>query len=168
MPTCVDCNKKKQGIKNRPNGLLLCDQCFKIREEVPAEGDGAAEADKNDTVQDASPKLVANELLCYAFSYINCSTPEMLMKAIDEAFSADDIHDAKELLWQEYGHCLNKEVRRRDGLTRSATQAMLEDIILHGVSVIKNMNYEGNITFCALDVKKLPRFSPEEMNFQTL
>ena len=167
MPTCVDC-KKKHGTKIRLNGVQLCDPCFVTREEKEVLGGDTSGEDDQDELLDNGPKLVGNELLCYAFSYINCCTPEMLMNAIRKAFSDEDIHYAKDLLWREYGHLLDKGVRRRDGLTRTATEAILEDIVLQGVMVIKNANCVEKVVFCAMDAKKLPKFSPEEVNMQAL
>ena len=133
------------------------------------ESDGRGDDDEYDDEEtDGAADLVANELLTYAFTYIDNSSPEMLMKTIEEFYSDNEIHDAKETLWQVYGPVLQGTKSRRSGSVRTAAKAEVEDIILNGVLALRNKDIEMSVQFCALNIKRLPRFSPEEINMQTI
>ena len=133
------------------------------------ESDGRGDDDEYDDEEtDGAADLVANELLTYAFTYIDNSSPEMLIKTIEEFYSDNEIHDAKETLWQVYGPVLKGTKSRRSGSVRTAAKAEVEDIILNGVLALRNKDIEMSVQFCALNIKRLPRFSPEEINMQTI
>ena len=116
----------------------------------------------------AGPKLVQNELLSYVFTYIDCSSPDMLIDTVEKFYSEDEIRLAKDLLWSEYEGVLPSKASRRRGSVRSAVKATVQDIVLEGAQKIRNSGDMHNVVFCAVDIKKLPKFNPEEMNLQSM
>ena len=130
--------------------------------------DGEDEAQDGESDSEAGEQehqIIVNELLCYAFTYIDSAAPEMVIKSIEQFYTGDEIHAAKELLWQEYGKIL-KNTKSRSVGTAAAAEA--EDIVLSGVMVIMNALVELPIKFCALNLRRVPRFSPEELNLQSI
>lgn len=151
MPGCHETGcKSKQKVRDRGNGLYIADE-------------QGASADST-----GRPRLIVNELLCYAFTYIDSSSPEMLMKTIEDFYTDDDIQDAKDVLWRECHSLLDNTKPRRNSCVRPATQANLVDVILKGVMFIRNSGIGCPVQFCAADIKRLPRFNPEEVNLQSI
>ena len=117
---------------------------------------------------DVNIKLVQNELLCYAFTYIDSCSPDMLINAIEKFYDNQEIHEAKDILWHEYGSILDTTKDRRRSCVRTAASAEAIDIILKGVLVVKDLVIDCHVQFCAVNLQRLPRFSPEEVNLQSL
>ena len=156
--------RKSKTVRMRNSGKKLCDDC----EEIDVSSmQGATNGDDSEDDQ-SEPRIIINELLCYVFTYLDNSTPEMIMNVVENSFSNDEITDAKDVLWREYNEVLDDRVQRRTGPSRSAIQATVEDIVLNGVNIIKNSGCEGDVIFCARNLKKLPKVSPEEYNIQAM
>ena len=176
MPCSTPGCKSKKRVEDRGGGLQLCDACEAERQravdDVGSSGsDGEDEAQDGESDSEAGEQehqIIVNELLCYAFTYIDSAAPEMVIKSIEQFYTVDEIHAVKELLWQEYGKILkNTKSRRRDSV-RTAAAAEAEDIVLSGVMVIMNALVELPIKFCALNLRRVSRFSPEELNLQSI
>ena len=57
---------------------------------------------------------------------------------------------------------------RQCGSVRTAAKAEVEDTILNWVLALGNKYIKMSVQFCAINIKRLPRFSPEEINVQTI
>ena len=176
MPCSTPGCKSKKRVEDRGGGLQLCDACEAERQravdDVGSSGcDGEDEAQDGESDSEAGEQehqIIVNELLCYAFMFIDSAAPEMVIKSIEQFYTGDEIHAAKELLWQEYGKILKNTKSRRRGSVRTAAATEAEDIVLSGVIVIMNALLELPIKFCALNLRRVPRFSPEELNLQSI
>ena len=167
MP-CQNNGCKSKQVKDRGRGVLMCDPCY---DSLPEEVDHDSDDDTSDGGGNGAalgPRLVPNELLTYAFTYVDSSSPDMLIDTIEKFYSEDDVREAKDLLWREYKDILPAPVSRRRGSVRTAVKATAQDIILDGVVAIRNSGKTNNVTFCAVNVKKLPKFNPEEINLQSI
>ena len=124
------------------------------------ENDGRRHNDEyDDEEMDGAADLVANELLTYAFTCIDNSSPEMLMKIIEEFYSDNEIHDARETFRHVYGQVLQGTKSRRSGSGRTAAKAEVEEIILNEILALRIKDIEMSVQFCAFNIKRLPRFS---------
>ena len=116
--------------------------------------------------------LIKNELLTYAFQYINKSSQHELIKTICEFYSPDEIHAARLCLWDVYechDHVVLQGSRPRTAaksegfaLIRSA-----EDLICKGVLIVANCPIAQS-PFCAVDLERLPKYAPEEVNLSSI
>ena len=173
LNTGLPCQKACRGPWRRAAVV----RCVRGREEegdrrCSSGSDGEDEAqDEGESDSEAGEQehqIIVNELLCYAFTYIDSAAPEMVIKSNEQFYTGDEIHGAKELLWQEYGKILKTTISRRRGSVRTAAAAEADDIVLSGVMVIMNALVELPIKFCALNLRRVPRFSPEELNLQSI
>ena len=177
MPTCQQSGcRSKQKAKDRGDGVVLCDTCERNRaksavEDIDGNDDAFADADAEggaDGSDSGDTKLVINELLCYVFNYIDSCSPDMVVKAVEGFYSESEIHQAKETLWRECGPWLTHIKSRRRGSTRYAAEAEVKDIVFHGALAIRNAETRCNVDFCAVDIRRLPKFTPEEVNLQSI
>lgn len=131
---------------------------------VPAIVSGAA----NTPVVSNIKKIVCNELLTYIFHYRNNSVTTALYEVVSNHFSAEDVAEAKRLLVNEFqgvtgaGQFLTE---RRNSQARTAREAELEDIvgILQVADAEPSQLLDGYL-FVASDIKRLPKYGPEEVN----
>ena len=113
-------------------------------------------------------RYVRNELLCYAVKYIEAVSPDSLIDVIWRFYSPKEVHDAKQILWEIYDDHLEKMKRsNRKGYT--VTKSDVEDIVLQGIQPLANKNIlaSSDVVFCAVDISRIPKFSPEEVSIAT-
>ena len=115
----------------------------------------------NDVANDA---LVVNELLCYVTHYMNSSSPENIKKIVLNFFSADEIIDAKKLIWSETNipH-LKKFQLRKTTHARHCSEANMNDI-LEALSDLDKVDHRTSVRYVAFDLQKVPNVKPEKLN----
>ena len=108
------------------------------------------------------PKFVVNELLMYASYHLNCATRDNIMKVLAGFFALDEIKKAKTLLWELAGvELLGPQINRQKSQNRTEEMAMCEDI-LKALQVITEASEDlFNVTFCAVNWKRVPKTQPE-------
>ena len=169
------CTSKKR-VEDRGGGLPLCDACEAERQravdDVGSSGsDGEDEAQDGESDSEAGEQehqIIVNELLCYAFTYIDSAAPEMVIKSIEQFYTGDEIHAAKDLLWQEYGKLLKNTESRRRGSVRTAASRRGRRHCAQLCNGDNEYISRVAIKFCALNLRRVPRFSPEELNLQSI
>lgn len=102
-----------------------------------------------------------NSLLTYVCTYYDGSSRDKVHLAVANFYSVDEIKIAKKLLWDRFESDLPKFESRRDSDNRSAKDMMVSDI-LGALDHLDNAKVE--YSFVTRDIKRLPKFSPEETN----
>ncbi|ELU15979.1 hypothetical protein CAPTEDRAFT_193633 [Capitella teleta] len=122
---------------------------------------------KTGSASTSEKRLIPNELLCYAFAYSNCSAIGSLVNCICEFYQPDEIAAARKLLWKECEQFLSvqtKKVRRLQVPTDSRSAKPFAEDLNVWVNLLKNLQKPTYVTFCAIDVRKLPPCPLEEIN----
>ena len=159
--------------------MVLCSQC----EDNEVEGDNplcrqCTSADINISdkcTQQATAtvmevKYVPCELLCYTIRYIDSSSPESLIEVIISAFSMKEIPAAKSMLWEIFKDHLEKAPRRSARKGQSLAELEADDIVRLGVLPLANRNLfaMSDIKFCAVNLDRIPKYNPEEINMHSI
>ena len=144
MATCRLCSEPVE------DNIDMCDSCQEDNEE----------AEKTVT-------YVKCELLAYACTYVNRCTPNAVIQAIAGFYSAEDIMYAYDLLWNTYSDVLDGKTKRRCNAKSGNAYKVVEDIILKGILQLANQDIK-TFPFCAVDMTRIPKFSPEEENLQSV
>ena len=144
MATCTVCGSAVE------DGCETCEQC------------------EGDKMNPEAVKFVRSELLAYACTYVNRCTPDAVIKTIVGFYSVEDIISARDLLWETYAQ-LDPAMKRRCYPTSNITivTKVVEDIIIKGLLELCN-DSELAFPFCAVDMTKIPKFTPEEENMQSV
>ena len=102
-----------------------------------------------------------NEILAYAVHYIKSCTIDNLKKSIMEDSSADEILEAKKMLWNIAKADLNSFIDRRSTDKRSCSEANMDDLL---DAIMKLDSLSKVPTFCAVNMDKIPKRHPEQLN----
>ena len=150
MATCSNCEKAVA------DNCELCEEC-------------GEEGEENNEATGQSVNYVKSELLAYACTYVNRCSPDALVQSIIGFYNAEDILCAQNVLWNTYSDVLDDSTKRRCTLksTSATVNKVVEDIVFKGLLVLANSDI-GNFPFCAVDITKIPKFSPEEENLQSV
>ena len=109
--------------------------------------------------------FVVNELLTYVKHYRNASNIPFLKKVVLNFFSASEISQAKSILLSKFS-CLEETAfvtGRRGSSSRSKQEAELDDIC-GAIDFIDNKNLVQGICFVAINMDRIPKYGPEELN----
>jgi len=114
------------------------------------------------------PMLVVCELLAYLFTALHESSKDMLKRSVLQFYSDDEISGAKDSIWNAYSEeVLGKKMKRNNG-ERTIREKEVDDIA-EAVSLIDNNKKQWDmVTFCAVDLKRIPKFSPEELDMTSV
>lgn len=169
MTKCVKCEKS-----NAKAGTDFCQKCGKENTITVTNNDH--KEDNNDlTTAINKPMLVQNELLSYAFHYVhNCAAASMI-NVISEFYSSEDILEAMKCLGSAYAGtgllneelCRSKRVSTASSLSNVSLVKLVEDLVIKGVVPLAEQT-SPHVKFCAVDLAKVPRFAPEEVNMNSL
>lgn len=109
---------------------------------------------------------IYNELLFYVFNHAETCTNDDISRAVLDFYSTEDLLDAKNMLWETVGKDhLGVNSARRDSELRSASMALIRDIL----TAVEKMDEMGIKVRCAaLDFKKIPKMSPNELHLPTM
>ena len=111
----------------------------------------------------AEPVAVC-ELLCYASHYIHRSPPDNIKKILINAFTADEIFEAKKKLWCSHNQPhLRKFQNRKTTPQRNCSEANLNDIF-DALFELDSVPDFTKVKFVAYDLVKLPTVQPEDLN----
>ena len=125
--------------------------------------------DENENVNHGHEIYLRCELLTYAWTYIMSSTPDAVVNSITNFYKQDEILNAREMLWDAYGHEL-PQIKKPRGTNGEVTKATLkkwtEDIVKNGVLALANRP-PGKVKFCAVDLTRIPKYAPEEENLHS-
>jgi hypothetical protein len=192
MPTCNDCNKASRDVSWCLSDLWLCKACDNTREAAlrqknnmkkqpthvdlpPASVAGSnarpnatssnatsnATVNKNATTDDS---LVRNEVLAFVTQKLNYMPPDTIVQLCTSFYSEDELCDASSKL---FSLCADENdptqrYRKRKGENKKKTT--MEDII----SLVQKKNNMLNVTFCAVDLMKLPPISFNNLDVSLL
>ena len=115
-------------------------------------------------------KLVRNDLLCYAVTYVHNSTADGLTDSLCEFYKPEDVAIAHKLL---QGECadplteLSKRRRLQAPVDKQTAKPFAQDIT-SWVSHLVNNNKETSVQFYTLDLRKVPPCPPESLNIFSL
>lgn len=117
-----------------------------------------------------SCSVYVNELLSYAMFYRDRVSAENLRKVVIGFYSATEINCAKKLLVNTFSSdltdCPLKAERRRSN-TRGINEIEFEDII--GIcDYLDQRSKLSSITVAAVNMERLPKYGPEEINLCSL
>ena len=126
----------------------------------------AGSADRSDQ------QLIRNELLTYAFQYVHKSSLDELVKTICDFYTPDEISTARNCLWDTFEN--HDEVVLQGSRPRNAAKlegtALIrcaEDLIAKGVLIVASAP-QVQSPFCAIDLERIPKYAPEEVNFASI
>ena len=108
--------------------------------------------------------LVRSELLCYATNHVKNSTVESLANCLTEFYDPEEIHAARQLLWMQGEKLLPKLPRRPHPPTDKASARVFAEDIAHWTSVLSDTDKPLEVEFYALDLRRIPPCTPEEIN----
>ena len=159
--------------------LMLCESCNQVRfpsakkSSVKDNSTNIATSDAitsgDSTVNNASPpvskdRYLMQPVLAYVSFALQSGPAENVKNAVLGFFSAEDIIEAKNKLWEFCGEtALGEKLKRKDSSTRSEREAHLFDII----TALSKLDREDNaptIVIDAMNLNKIPRSHPEELN----
>ena len=118
--------------------------------------------------------LVKNELLTYAFHYVHQCTAESAAKAISDFYTGEEIVEAIKCLITAFPDCdaINDDFRRKRTSAAAAVSdtnrnKLALDLIVKAVVPLADTP-DREVIFCAMDLSKMPRHAPEEINISSL
>ena len=101
-----------------------------------------------------------DHVLSYVSSYVDCSTSGQLKCVLLKHFSDVEISNAKERLYYVI-NTIFKDPKKRMGPEKKSNEI---DDILKGFSELELRGKRQEFCFACIDVKRLPKYSPEEFN----
>ena len=96
----------------------ICQECVDIATYVNVE-----ECTDNANMQ---KKLIVNELLAYVNTYRNQSSKLKIQMACMKCYADQDVHDAKQVFYDEYRHELGDPQKRQESNNRSKAEKSVE------------------------------------------
>ena len=108
--------------------------------------------------------VVVSELLCYAAHYLNRSPPDNIQKILLNAFTPEEIFEAKKSMWCPHNlpHLKKFQIRKTTP-NRHCSEANLNDIF-DAFYQLDNVADFVKVKFVAHNLVKLPTVQPEELN----
>ena len=105
-------------------------------------------------------RIMVSELLCYATEFMKSTTKEALGKTIYRFYDLEEITVAKTLLYDHFD-MLGEFPQRKTSNNRSEKVAHTDDILN---ALMKLDETDTELTFAAVNIKRLPRWDPNEMD----
>ena len=82
-----------------------------------------------------------------------------------KCYADQDVLHAKQVLYDEYSHELGDPQNREESINRSTAEKSVENIY---VAFQKLYEMKVQPCFAAVDIKRLPNFTPEEMDLTSV
>ena len=116
-----------------------------------------------------SSALIHNELLCYGMNNIHNCTAVSLINCIIEFYHIDEIHIARNLLFDICKDRLSGKLPRRSQppTDKHTARPFVEDIC-SWLQAISELHDPVDVLFYALDLRRVPPCAPEEINLFSL
>jgi hypothetical protein len=120
--------------------------------------------DTNGLENDVRQSMINEPLLSYVVFALQSGTVENVKKAVLSFFSSEQILNAKNVLWKNACNVtIGKNIARRSTEVRHEEEANLGDIIL-AIQKLDRLDKMPEIVISAVDLGKIPRSVPEELN----
>ena len=110
-------------------------------------------------------KLRVNELLAYVNTYRHQSSKLTIQMACMKVNADQDVLEAKRVLYDEYSHELGDPQNKQESSTKSKAEKSVEDIYV-AFQKLDEMKVEP--CFAAVDIMRLPNFTPEDMDLTSV
>lgn len=111
--------------------------------------------------------IILDPVLCYVEIARNTSSKRASSSTVAERFSIDQIRAARSALWEKGGLDPKLLPERRDGKNRSASEALVNDI-MEGFEKLDSTGHLPTFALRAQDILMFPRLLPEEINASSL
>ena len=113
--------------------------------------------------------VVYQPVLAYVVYALQSATADNARSAVLGHCTANEIADAKQVLWQKCGGVLIRAEmpRRRDTTARTIEEAHMQDIVV-ALQKLDGTDQIPHFAVLAHDLHKIPRWHPEEMNNASL
>ena len=114
-----------------------------------------------DSASSGSDNVIVNELLAYIDTYRHSSSKQRMREACSGFYTEWEISNAKRALHSKKPRVFGEYVKRQDSTVggRTKEEANLDDIYDW---FRKLDDIDLSITFCAKNLRRVPRFNPEE------
>ena len=109
---------------------------------------------------DVPVPMTVNTFLAYAQYCLSCATSDNTHHVLCSHFSADEISEAKDVLWDKLQL---SEVKRANSSNRSASEANVSDIMGALYKMDRSSDYQ-QFYVDPTGIGRLPRFNPESLN----
>jgi len=114
-------------------------------------------------------KLVINEVLAYAIHAYSRSSHDSMRRTMKMFYTEQEIRDATSCLWMHHGDdFLGTRRLHRGSQNRSVVDFELDDLFKAISKLDQNPERWSNITFCAVNISRVPIFKPEEMELMSM
>ena len=148
------------------NGSSTQQQHQDQRVDAPEAGGSNTHSPDSDVeaeVEEAPVPVVSihSELLCFMHYYAQSCSPDKIKRVVLCFYCNDQIKEAKEILWGQFKDKLKDFKRRKTTPQRSEDEAHVADIF-EALDDLDKLNVA--VQFYALDLSKVPKHSPEEIN----
>ena len=156
-------------LLNTCNQLITMTACSVCDRPVEGDNEKCEECNNQDDVTEQQTVMyVRSELLTYACNYVNRCTPDSVIEAIVGFYKAEEIINARDILWKIYEEILDDGTKRRckENANIATLTKVVEDIIFKGLIVLTK-DADRTFPFCAVDITRIPKYSPEEQNLQS-
>ena len=123
-----------------------------------------SDVESNSTGGAAHVSVTVNTLLAYAQYCISCATSDNTRHVLCSHFSAEEINEAKDVLWEKLEL---PEQKRTNSSKRPVSEANVGDIM----SALYKLDISADNQLFHVDsmgIGRLPRFNPENLNVVAL
>jgi len=168
MPSCQGpgngpCQSKDSNISSGQGELWLCKSCRNKRFPPKRNSDTNVKATDKATNSDHDCNTcINNALLGYTLYVMQSASREMIRKTILGHFTAVQIAEAKDLLWEKCPD-LGEKKKRRDSPGRTEKEANVDDI-LDAYQKLDKDNKTPCVVINAVELGSIPKFHPEEVS----
>ena len=149
MMKCNKCNKTYQSdcTAISVGNIKICIACV----------DNAATSKENN--------VVINEVLAYMNVYRKSCSKRKMREVCATYYKDDEIFSAKTLLYNQNPSLLGELINRQDGQERSKGEANIDDMYDW---FRKLDDHDISIIICASNIKRIPKFNPEEAEYTSM
>ena len=141
---------------------MKCDKCNKTyQQDCTAISVGDIKICKIcvDNAASKQNNVIINEVLAYVNAYRHSCNKRKMREVCASYFKDDEIFSAKNMLHNENPTLFGELIKRQDTKDRSKEEANLDDIY----DWFRKLDDQDiSVTICASNIKKMPKFNPEE------
>ena len=154
----MKCDKFKQTYSHKAmQSCNICQECVGAATSV-----NVKECTDNENIQ---KKLRVNELLAYVNTYRHQSSKLKIQMACMKCYADQDVHDAKQVFYDEYRHVLGDPQNRQESNNRSEAEKSVEYVYV-AFPKLDEMKVESG--FSAFDIERLSNFTLQEMDLASI
>lgn len=142
---------------------MKCDNCKRLQNNIAiAVGDNKiCQKCVDNAASERNNGVIINEVLAYMDTYRHSSNKRRMREACTVFFNENEIFDAKIMLHNTnptlFGECIKRQDSTAGGRTKE--EANIEDIYDWFRKLDDN---DHSVTICAKNLKRVPRYNPEE------